>query len=926
MTTRKSSCRTTLSALVMALILAGCGGDSPESMVTSAKGYLAKNDTKAAVIQLKNALQAKPDLAEARFLLGKTMLEGGNPSGAEIELRKAAELNYSADELTPVMARTLLALGQSKKLIEELAKVQLSSPQAKADFQAALGLAYLSNGQVDLAATAFDTAVAAVPGHGQGLIGQARIKAGKQDLPGALALLDAAIEKDPKLHEAWLFKGEIFAVQRDAKAAEAAYRKALELKPDYLPAHSALVSHLLNEGRFDETAKALEAMKKISPSHPQTTYLQAQLQYRKKDFKSALESIQEHLKVAPESVMGLQLAGAINYEMRSYSTAETQLLKVLPKTPELGMARRLLIATYLRTGQSAKALSTLQPVIGKIDKDSNMLALAGEVLMQNGDAEKASEYFTKAAALDPENKSKQTSVAVSHLAQGDTTTAYRELEQIAAGDSGIKADMALISSQLGKREFDKALNAIDALEKKQPENPMVNQLRGSALLGKGDAVGARKSFEKALERNPAYFPAAASLANLDLVDKKPDEAKKRFESVVAKDPKNSQALLALAELLGKTGGKPEDVAAQINKAVSANPTEPAPRLALISLYLGSKDVKKAMTAAQDALAVLPDNPDLLDAVGRTQLAAEDYNQSLATYTKLASLVSLSPMPYLRMAEVQVAAKNKEEAMQNLRKALLIKENSLEAQRGIIMLDLDAGRTAEALAMAKKVETQRPKEAVGYVLEGDIHALKKAWSDAAAAYRNGISQTGAAELAVKLHAVLVAGGNAAEADKFADGWMKDHAKDVSFRLYMAESATARKDHQAAIKLYRQLLELQPENPALLNNLAWNMAQNKDPKAIDVAEKANKLAPGQPALMDTLGMLLVEKGDLARGVELLQKAIGLAPQNAAIRFNLAKSLIKAGKKDEAKKELEELAKLNDKFPDQAEVARLLKSLAG
>lgn len=924
MTTRKSMCRTALSTLAVALILAGCGGETPESMVASAKGYLEKDDTKAAVIQLKNALQSNPDLAEARFLLGKAMLESGNPTAAEVELRKATELKYPADQLVPLMARTLLMLGQTQKITDELAKTELTAPESKADLLTTVGQANLAAGKVDAAQAAFDAAVVAVPGYGQALIGQARIKASNRDLEGALALLDSSLEKNPKLYEALQLKGVILAAQGNADAATEAYRKVLEIKPDYLPAHSALVARALEAGKLDEAGKQLEALRKVAPSHPQTSYLQAQLFYRQKNFKAAQESVQQYLKFAPDSALGLQLAGAIDYELKSYSAAESNLLKAMPKTPELGMARRVLIATYLRSAQPAKALATLQPVLDKIEQDSSMLALAGEVFMQNGDVEKAGEYFAKASALDPENKAKQTSLAISHLAKGDTETAYRELERIASVDTGITADMALISSQLRKRQFDLALKSIDLLEKKQPDNPIAQQLRGTAILGKGDLVAARKSFEEALVKNPAYFPAAAALANLDLSEKKPDEAKKRFEAVLAKDATNLQAMLALAELQAKSGGKPEEVAALIDKAIAAHPAEATPRLALIGLYLGTKDAKKAVAAAQDALAVLPDRPEILDAAGRAQQAAEDFNQALATYGKLANLKPDSPQPYLRMAEIHVAAKNKEAALQSLRKALSVKADSLEAQRGIMMLELDAGRTTEALAVAKQVQKQRPKEAVGYVLEGDAHALKKSWGEAAEVFRTGIKQTGATELAVKLHAVLLAGGSAAEAEKFAESWINDHAKDMQFRLYLAESANGRKDYATASKHYRVLIDAQPNNPAMLNNLAWTLGQLKDPKAIDYAEKAYKLAPEQAAVMDTLGVMLVEKGDAARGVELLQMASKQAPQNSMIRFNLAKALVKTGKKDEAKKELDELAKLGDKFAEQAEVTKMLQSL--
>ena len=112
--------------------------------------------------------------------------------------------------------------------------------------------------------------------------------------------------------------------------------------------------------------------------------------------------------------------------------------------------------------------------------------------------------------------------------------------------------------------------------------------------------------------------------------------------------------------------------------------------------------------------------------------------------------------------------------------------------------------------------------------------------------------------------------------------------------------------------------------LLNNFAWTAGKLNDPRALEYAEKANRLAPNQAPVMDTLGVLLVEKGDANRGVELLRKAAELSPQAPGIRLNLAKGLIKVGQKDAARKELDELAKRGDKYPGQEEVARLIKTL--
>ncbi len=113
-----------------------------------------------------------------------------------------------------------------------------------------------------------------------------------------------------------------------------------------------------------------------------------------------------------------------------------------------------------------------------------------------------------------------------------------------------------------------------------------------------------------------------------MAEKKPEQARKRFEDVLAKTPNQPQALLALAELRAREGGKKEEVIELINKAVTANPTEKTPRLLLVDLYLRSKDNKLALAAAQSAVTAIPDSPEVLDALGRAQLASGDTNQAL----------------------------------------------------------------------------------------------------------------------------------------------------------------------------------------------------------------------------------------------------------------------------------------------------------
>ena len=155
--------RIAAAALIAAVLLAGCS-EKPESLVASARELLARNDRAGAMIQLRNALQKNSDLAEARFLLGESLLETGDLQGAEKELRKAAELQYPADEVVPPLARTLLARGEYKKLIVEFAVADVTSALSKADLQTTIGQARSGLGGAEGAAKAFAAALATQPG------------------------------------------------------------------------------------------------------------------------------------------------------------------------------------------------------------------------------------------------------------------------------------------------------------------------------------------------------------------------------------------------------------------------------------------------------------------------------------------------------------------------------------------------------------------------------------------------------------------------------------------------------------------------------------------------------------------------------------------------------------------------------------------
>lgn len=915
-----------LTALVISIGLTACSGQSPEQQLQSAKEYLQKSDSKSALIQLKSALQQNPDLGEARFLLGKLLLEEGDATGAEIEFRKALAAKYSEPVVVPELARALLLTGQAQKIVAQFGSTQLGQPSADASLQTSLAIAQNSLGKPQASKAALAAALTVDPNHVPALMLKAREKAAERDIEGALLAMENILAKAPANAEAWKLKGDIVLyTQGRTDDALAAYRKSTEVDPKFVTGHLAVMAILIEKNKLDEASTQLSQIKKLAPKSSATKYVEAQLAYQKKDYKLARELSQDLLRQASNNPRFLQLAGAVELQTNSLAQAEVYLNRAVQTDPKSALSQRLLIKTFLQSGQSRKALEALKAITVKDDLDPSFFALAGEVYLQNGDAKSAEEYFAKALKVDPNNVATRTALAVSHLSSGrNDGSALEELESIAESNDATNADLALISAHLRRGDYSKALAAVAKLESKQPEKPLAANLRGRIQLAQKDTAAARKSFEQALAIDPTYFSAAASLAALDMRDKKPADAKKRFESLLAKNPKQSQALLALAELAALQSASKEEVAGLLTKASEANPTDVAPRLLLINLHLRNQDNKLALSAAQSAVSAVPSSPELRDALGRAQQASGDLNQANATFAKLVEDQPLSPQAYLRLAGVQYASKNTASAEKSLLKALELKPDFIDAQRSLIAMNLAASKYSEAVDVARTMQKQRPNEAIGYSFEGDIKGTQKEWEAAAAAYRAGLKVAEGTELAIKLHAATLAASKTAEAARFADTWVKAHPKDTQFRFYLGGEAMGRKDYAAAETLFLDLVRTQPENAAALNNLAWVSQQLRRENAINYAEKANRLAPNQPALMDTWAMLLSEKGQHAEAIELQTKVSLAQPANTGFKLNLAKIYLAAGEKGKARATLDSIEKVGDNTAAQEEISTLLNKL--
>lgn len=913
-----------LSALC-ALLLTACG-EKPEAMIASAKDYIAKNDRSAATIQLKNALQNDANLGEARFLLGKIYLEQGDYPGAEKEFSRAFDAGYAPDQVVPLFAQTLLLSGQGDKLAIQFANVNLTQPEAKAALKTYEGLAALSKGKRDQANAAFAEALEISPGFPLARTSQVRMAAMGGDLKTALADIEAVLKEAPKLPEANLLRGDLLVALNRADDAVAAYEAVVAERPSDIVAHQNMISVLLRSNKVDVAQAKVAAMRKALNNHPLAVYLQAYIHVRNNKLEEAYDAIQQVLRAAPEYTPALLLAATLQLQRQDFVQAQQNLKKVLDKAPNMRQAQRLLVSVYVGQREPVRALEALQPLLKERTDDVALLNLAGQVYAINGDFARSEEYFGRASAADPKNAQLRTRLAVSRLAGGEVEQAFQDLEAASALDAdNIQPDITLIMAHLRRNEVAKAMASVQTLEKKRPNDPVTFNMKGGVLIASKDPAGARKAFEKALELKPDFLPALSNLARLDVGDKQVDVARKRYDDFLAKNPKNSQAYLQYAELLAMTGSPAKDIQAVLDRGLAAEPTALPIRVALVRMLAQGGDAKRALLLAQEASAAAPDDPAVLDLLGRAQVAAGEMQQALSTYEKLASRLPNSPVPLIAQADLQVAAKDLNAAESSLRKALVIKPDAVEAQQRLISLMINNKRGDAAVGVARDVQKQRKDAAIGYILEGEALLAQGKKAEAVPLFEEAFKRDKSAQSVIRLYAVRSAAGQSQEAAKGAADWMKANPKDLVVRTYLAERSLAEQKYDQAVQQYRQMLEFAPKNPMLLNNLAWALGKLNDKGALDVAKQALALAPNSPVVLDTYGTLLLDNGDAAKGVENLRKAVSLGPKLPQLRLNLAKGLAKTGDKEGARKELEEAQKMApENSPLRAEIDKVRASL--
>lgn len=200
----------------------------------------------------------------------------------------------------------------------------------------------------------------------------------------------------------------------------------------------------------------------------------------------------------------------------------------------------------------------------------------------------------------------------------------------------------------------------------------------------------------------------------------------------------------------------------------------------------------------------------------------------------------------------------------------------------------------ALAQYDEIVRRDPRHADAWALRGSLLSEQKRHDEAIRSIARAVElEPHDAKLVASLGRAREDSGDSTKAlSEYERALQLDPAeRNAIVQKGLLLSHLGRADEAAAT--FRAGLERLPEDPEILNNLAWLLVdRSMDPaQAFDLAGRAVRQSPDDPAFLDTLGWAAVRSGKPREGIEPLRKALA-ATNDATVRAHLGVALSQAG----------------------------------
>jgi tetratricopeptide (TPR) repeat protein len=290
------------------------------------------------------------------------------------------------------------------------------------------------------------------------------------------------------------------------------------------------------------------------------------------------------------------------------------------------------------------------------------------------------------------------------------------------------------------------------------------------------------------------------------------------------------------------------------------------------MWKARKDNQRANAALEEALELAPDDTEIFARRMAWLVDSQQYSRAIEEADKYVDSPELWAVAKLAKASALAATERFEQA--DALFASVIKDATSDAVVRMAMariIDAYEDRPHEGCEKAEAwIREYRPKQWVAMKLLGDMYVNARDHDAAVRVFKEAL------------------------------GAAADEKEVNATNMLIALTYQNQKKFPEAEKAYLALLEADPNEAAVPNNLAYLYAENlgNPQKAIEYAKLAMDKLPGNPNVMDTYAWALVRAGRYPEAIDMLERAIGMAPPSAIFYYHLGFAYEQAGRTSDAR----------------------------
>ncbi len=582
---------------------------------------LGRNDE--AVEALRAAHDADPEQSAAILLLGNHYRVQGDRESAEPLFRKLTEVDGSFTAW--VAWGGFLSEDPAREADAEAAYrkgVEIADEDQKSVAYRSLASFYHRRERVGDAEQVLKDAIEARPDDLDLIYLLARMYRGQGRKAEADEMIESATLARPDDVQPFLILSLYRGRQGDRDGALAAAEDALQVDPTHVGARLRKAELLIDKGhaekRRDVVAQGravVDAVLAEDSASAEALFVRAKVFLADGDPKSATADLRRVLDLRENWAQAYLLLGSALFLDGDELAARAALQRALEIDAALIDARRILARVHAALGDNEAAVAEGRAVLNQRTEDDEQRILVAQSLVRQ---RRFDEGLAELQRIPNERRSAEAYYALGRIyrLQGKTQLARQSFEQ-ALDSRPAQPDILRALLELDHRQDTVKSSAarIEAALETDPDNPHLVHLSGLAWLLQGEGARAESQLRRAINLDPNELRFYESLARYFQVSGRTSDMLETYEKALSARP-DSAPLNLIVGTLHELQGNPEAAEVSYEAAIRLDPElAPAKNNLAYLLAESGKNLDRALDLAQEAKAMLPDNPNTADTLG-----------------------------------------------------------------------------------------------------------------------------------------------------------------------------------------------------------------------------------------------------------------------------------------------------------------------